>query len=989
MLGGLAVVQGERRITRFQTQKTGALLAYLALQPGRSHSREAVAELLWPDGDPVAIRNRLNQAISSLRRQLHPPELGPGTVLATDHHSLAVNGQTVITDIEEFEKDIRSAERAESDEERVRWLKSAVERYKGELLEGYYEEWIFPKRVHLADMYDQALQQLIRSYVALGTPEAAIEYARRRLELDPYDEAPHVVLMRLYLRAGRAKSALLQFDELLRALQQYDDEPSERALKYKAKAESVLADQVVDVEIDDDFSPQQARKVSEPVSVIRNEATLTLPRVVSSFVGRESEIRLLEEYLVTRSSRVVTVLGLGGCGKTRLAIEAGWLLREHFQDRVYFVSLGSVEDGADVPVELARALLPGQVNLTDPWQAILARLAELPNGLLILDNLEQISESGAEVVQKILGETAKVQILVTSRVPLNIEAESLISLTPLSVPSQISSDLKELAENPSVALFVDRAQAVKADFQLTDRTSEAIVELSRRLEGLPLALELAAGWARAMTPAQMIEQLNANVDRLASRRKDISPRHRSLRAVFDGSYHLLDESLRKVFLRLTFFEGGWDHASAEHLCPDDNVMEALTALEERSLIYSEPTDDTVRFSMLGIVRSFGQSMVTPDLFAECGWRHAECFLDLAEKEPSSTKWASSIDADYLNCVAALRWLNDHDLSEELLRLSISLARYWESRGYIAEGREWLEAALRQETIDPLLKAKATASLGKLDWLAGDFKLAESRIHQALEVFGVYGSKAEIIAANFVLQMEAHRKGSYEEAKQLLRANQTLSAEIGDLASEARCWLALGNVAMEAGDRTSAQADYEQSLEVARKLGNPERIGSALTNLANLAVDQGMIEPSEKWIDEAIELFELSGHRWYQSMAMVVKGRVANAAGDYQKASQSLIASYRNAENELLVVWRFLLYFGQTLHGLGYVNDSARVFGLLEVYRARMGELHHGIEMRRYDEYLAQLRDGMDLSRFEEQLEIGRKMSMEEIDVIISKVQRNF
>ena len=260
MLGGLAVVQGDRRITRFQTQKTGALFAYLALQPGKNHSREAVAELLWPDGDPIAIRNRLNQAISSLRRQLHPPELGPGTVLVTDHHSIGVNAQTVLTDVEEFEKEIRHAERAETDAEKVRWLEQAVARYKGELLEGYYEEWIYSKRMHLADLYDQALQQLIRSHVALGSPDAALEFARLRLQLDPYDEAPHVILMRLYLRSGRAKSALMQFDELVRALQQFDDSPSEYALKFKAKAESVVADQSVDVEIDDDFDGVQNRK---------------------------------------------------------------------------------------------------------------------------------------------------------------------------------------------------------------------------------------------------------------------------------------------------------------------------------------------------------------------------------------------------------------------------------------------------------------------------------------------------------------------------------------------------------------------------------------------------------------------------------------------------------------------------------------------------------------------------------------------------------
>lgn len=989
MLGGLAVVQGERRITRFQTQKTGALLAFLALQPGKSHSREAVAELLWPDGDPIAIRNRLNQAISSLRRQLHPPELGPGTVLVTDHHSIGVNAQTVVSDVEEFEKEIRNAERAESEEEKVRWLTQAVGRYRGELLEGYYEEWIYSKRMHLADLYDQALQQLIRSHVALGAPDAAIEFARLRLQLDPYDETPHVILMRLYLRAGRAKSALMQFDELGRALQQFDDEPSEYARKFKLKAESILADQSVDIELDDDFEGVPARKVVETVIPNREELTSTLPRVVSSFVGREEDLASVADHILVKGTRLVSLLGLGGCGKTRLAIEVGWNHLEHFQNRVFFVSLASLEDADGLGAEVARAILPGQNNLVDPLETVAGRLNSVPNALMILDNFEQLVETGAGFVSSLLQQIPNLQVIVTSRIPLNIEGEAFVSLSPLPLPDGPSSDLKELAANPAIALFVDRAQAVKADFQLTDRTAEAIVELSKKLEGLPLALELAAGWARAMTPAQMLEQVNGNVDRLASRRKDISPRHRSLRAAFDGSFGLLDESLKRVFLRLTFFAGGWDFEGAQHLCPKEDVIQAIQALEERSLIFSQPTDEAVRFSMLETLRSFGESQVTPDLYSECGWLHAEHFLERVTTPMPQSQWVRMVLADYPNCIAALRWLQENGFGEEFLRLANGLAKYWEGHGFLAEGREWLQIGLEIETIDPVLLAKAQSSLGSLDWMSGDFDLAEERIQEAIEVFRTYGAVSEEIDANFVLQLEAHRKGDYGEAKRILRLNQELAESLGDLGAESRCWLALGNAALEEDDWQTAGRDYECSLEVARKLGDGDRIGPALTNLANLALYEGKPEAAEKWIEEAVDHLKGTDHRWLMGMTLVVKGRVENSLGRHRDAAKTLISAYRIANGEKLVIWRFLLQFGNALHGMSFTNDAIRTFGLLEQYRAQIGERHWGIEMRVHEEQLARLHSQMDLNQFAEQFEIGRRMALDEIENVIAKVQRTF
>ncbi len=247
MLGGLRVRLGDRVITRFQTQKTGALLAYLALHAGKSFPRETMAELLWPDGDPGAIRNRLNQAISSLRRQLHPPGSEPGFVLQADHLSLQVNYATVTTDIAEFEASLKLAESEET--AAVTALRHAVDLYQGEFLDGYYLDWVLLERVRLSDLYYDALTRLIRSYAQSGRISEAIEVAIRRLAIDPSDERAHRALMRLYLAAGRPRSALAQYHELARALALDEEIPSERAERLRDEALATLHSEEPELEV--------------------------------------------------------------------------------------------------------------------------------------------------------------------------------------------------------------------------------------------------------------------------------------------------------------------------------------------------------------------------------------------------------------------------------------------------------------------------------------------------------------------------------------------------------------------------------------------------------------------------------------------------------------------------------------------------------------------------------------------------------------------
>ena len=981
MLGGLTVVQGDRRISRFQTQKTGALLAYLALNPGKNHARESLAEMLWPDGDPIAIRNRLNQAISSLRRQLHPPELGPGSVLIADHYSIGINAQTVSTDVQDFERDMKFADKEETDEAKVRVLQQAVDRYRGELLDGYYEEWIFSRRMHLADLYDKALQQLIRSYVALGSPDIAIEFARRRLDLDPYDEAPHVILMRLYLRAGRPKSALKQYEDLVRALKQFDETPSDNAHRYRERAEALAADRSADSEQADSFDedlPDRVPQTPAPATA-PPEVLPTLPRVVTSFVDRQSEMATIVESL-TGAGRLVTLLGLGGCGKSRLAIEAGWKLAETFRGQIYFVQLANVTNIEEVPGEISRVVIPGETNVADPLRLLISHLDLQDPCLIILDNFEHLAESGLALVAELLQKLPGLKLLVTSRIPLNSDAEVQILLPPLPLPEAgIHQDLAELAGNPAVSLFVDRAQMVKSDFQLTERTAEAILNLSRKLEGLPLALELAASWARVLTPSQMVAEIEANVDQLASRRKDVNPRHRSLRAAFDGSYALLDAELKSLFTQLTVFSGGWDIESAEAVCEGGEIVAKLQILEERALVNSEPTDNSLRFSMLATIREFGKALIDAELQARTTRSHAEFFLTRASESMPYSKWTELVQDDHGNLVQSLRWLHQNGSPDAFAQMVVSMCRYWEGHGLLAEGREWIADALaRSDRMSPLSRARLQVASAGIEWLLGNFSTARTIADEALTQISQLDAGADLLKVQFLLQLEAHRQGDYERAKSILESNLALSQRLGDLGAEARSWLALGNAGVEEEQPDVAMSHFERSLEVARAANHRDHIVSALTNLANLAAYQMKLNAAEKWIAEAIALIDPRDRRWRTAMSFIVKARIENASGRHREALATLDRSYRMAPEETIVVWRILLQSGIALVGLRALREAARTFGFLEKYRNQIGEAHRGIEMREYEQKLAELTTSSVLDNLQEQFEIGRNMQLKEV-----------
>ncbi len=593
LFGGLRVQQGERVIIRFRTQKTASLLAYLAYHVERAHSREVLAELLWPQQTPKSGRLNLNTALHSLRKQLEPPGVPQGAVIISDRFSVQLNPVAVTVDVAEFEAALQSEKQTSSNPERTHHLLTAVELYRGELLPGFYDEWIEQERTRLEETYLHALNRLVNLLTQARDFDRALNYARRALNADPLREESHQTLMRLYADTGQPAAAMEHYSELQRLLkEQLNAAPSAatRALARNISEQlSVTSDQKVRKGKEGERRGKKGivKEVSSPSpSFSPSPAPAgSLPLQFTRFFGREKEIARLRGMLLSEQTRLVTLTGAGGTGKSRLAIEVGARLRDEFTGGVWFVPLADLSDPRLIAGAVRDALRLLRSPGIEPMEQVVNALSRQP-ALLVLDNFEQLASSGALVVLTLLKRVPSLTCLVTSRRRLNVAGEREFPVLLLPLPEHSDTRTPEhLMSFPSVQLFVDRAQAARPDFQVTKRNASTVAELCRRLEGIPLAIELAAARAQVLTVAQMLDRISKRFDLLSKRRADTTLRHRSLWAAMEWSYQLLSPELQRFFASLSVFRGGWSVEAAERVCFEEGSGFRVQGSEQSSPLH--------------------------------------------------------------------------------------------------------------------------------------------------------------------------------------------------------------------------------------------------------------------------------------------------------------------------------------------------------------------------------------------------------------------
>lgn len=622
-----------------------------------------------------------------------------------------------------------------------------------------------------------------------------------------------------------------------------------------------------------------------------------LPPLLTRFFGREREMEELLALLhpagpETRSPRLITLTGPGGTGKTRLATEAARLVLPRFQGAVWFISLAEASRAEHIAESIARTLhLPRTEHVT-PLQQVTEQLAACP-ALLILDNMEQIVEPGAPVVRQLLERLPRLTCLVTSRYTLDLTGEREIALSPLPIPevTDAEREFERILGYDCVQMFVDRAQAVKPTFQITPGSAPAIAALCARLEGIPLAIELAASRAQVLTPAQMLSQLSRRFDFLVSRKRDVAQRHQTLRGAIDWSYRLLSPELQQFFARLSIFRGGCSREAAEAVCEEPMALDYLGQLRQCSLVLTEEVEKEtpeVRFRLLESLREYADEQLTVPERQELARRHALYFARMAEEaEPhyyasEQPQWVSRLEREMDNLRAALTF-GVQEQPEIAARIAGSLWWFWGDHGHLIEGREWLGRTLALYTSPDRIRARTLNSAAGLALMQNDLTLAESCLDESLPLWERSGDP-DGLARCLLMQGKLYAlRSEVEPARAQFHRCLDLWRQAGNLSGVFHALLWLGTLALAQCDYARSEELFEESLQVARQVGSLQAAACAIGSIGMLALEMGDDVTARERYEEVLPMFRSLEAHWDIGNVLRGLGCIALRRGEDARA----------------------------------------------------------------------------------------------------------
>ncbi len=590
-----------------------------------------------------------------------------------------------------------------------------------------------------------------------------------------------------------------------------------------------------------------------------------LPTRLSSFVGRDRE--LVQAIELLESTRLLTLTGPGGSGKTRLALQVGAEVADRFADGAFFIRLDEVREPDQVPASILQALrIPSVPTGVDP-RGYLAGYVTEKELLLILDNMEQLNEAGPYVAE-LLAATQNSKALVTSRAPLRIAGEQEMPVPPLPTPDTDQElDIETLSQFEAVALFTERARSVVPDFTIAPENAHAIGAITRALDGLPLALELVASRVKLLPPAGLLERLDRMLDATAAR--DSPTRQQTLRDTIGWSYDLLDEPARQLFERLSVFYGGAAIDEIERVCgpPAElgvDVLEGLDALVDQSLVVRFERGDEPRFRLFSTIRQYAaEALEHRGDVEDLRRRHAEAYAALAERaRPRLTRkdrvqWLDRLSAEYANLDAALNWALEEEVTAVALRLVGSLWRFWTMRGHLVTVTPQVDSALGLPGDFPAERARALEAKGGMTYWLGDTAGTAPYYQQALEIWQDLGDRPEIANALYNLSFPLAELAS-EEAEAALERAQAIYEELDDRGGMGLVHGALGAVAAKRGDLETFARRTEESMEYFDQEDQPFEYGWGMFTLANTRFMQGRLSEAVQFLKESLSLFASVG-----------------------------------------------------------------------------------------------------------------------------------
>ena len=905
VLGALEAV-GEGCLLPLGRPKQQALLAALLLDANRVVSVDRLIEELWTDEPPASARHSVEVYVSGLRKALGPDRIrtvAPGYTAAVEPHEL---------DLVRFERLVQKGRRAlvagRAGVARNS-LGDALALWRGPPLDGITAGRHTEAAIaRLEDLRLDALEARIDADLALGRHDELVTELEGLVAERPLREGLRSRLMLTLYRCGRQADALASYQSARRMLvDEVGIEPS-RGLQ---ELERAILNQ------DPSLEP-------EPSST--HESYAPLPIAAASFVGRRDELVALSDLLKRSDVRLVTLTGAGGIGKTRLAIEA---VRGVEADRAHgaaFVALAAVRELDDVPRAIADSLGVREPEGTSLEEAVKSHLRD-KDLILLVDNFEHVL-GAATLVSELLASCPELTVLVTSRAPLRLYGEHEVAVPPLGL-----ADLGAANGRPSEAaeLFLHRARAARAGTADPNETGPVVEEICVRLDGMPLAIELAAARVKVLSPKALLARMENRLRLLTGGPRDVPARHRTLRAAIEWSYDLLGLEERRLFARLTVFAGGFSLEAAEAVC--DASLEQVAVLHDNGLLRADPN---CRFGMLETIREYGSEQLDQSgELAELRERHGEFFVALAERAepelrgPNQLEWLDRLDDEQANVWAAFDWALEVGRPELSLRLSASLWRYWEARGSIVQARAKMASALAHPAaVDPKARARALFSSGRIALRQGDLAHAVTAFEAAEALFREVGDEGGTALCLAGRGWIAHSVGPTSEAVALCREAVAVARRsreewvIGDALNN------LGVALRADGDEAGSRAALEKSLALRQAIGELEGVTATLNGLALLAIANDDVDEAESLFRTAFSASEGRRDLFYDAAHDVVLGYLAFARSDLDRAETLALSALESSRRNGYM--QFAAYALEVLAGVaaseGRADDAAILVG---------------------------------------------------------------
>lgn len=827
-------------------------LAYLVAERHRPVPTDELAQVLWGGEPPPTWRTALRGLVSKVRALLARAGLVRDEILVsgTGWYQLCLPDGAVV-DVEEAASTLVSAVEAL---QAVRGgaarhaaaalgaARSVIEIASQPFLVGGTGSWLEHRQAELVELRIQALEVLAEAHTVSGDTTAAVSRAEEVIELEPLRESAHVRLMVALASAGNRGAALRAYERCRRLLAE------ELGVDPSPQTEAAYVD-LLGTEPARDGTTGGGSGDGPPVLV-------ALPVPLTSFVGRQTEQDEVRRLLA--ETRLVTVTGPGGVGKSRLALELAHQMAGEGTE-VALVELAPLVEPSRVSARVAEVLGLAEGAGGDLAESLVAHVASRQL-LVVLDNCEHLADACAELAHTLLSSCPGVRVLVTSQVRLGVAGETAWVLAPLGVPPVGESRVEDVLTCEAAALFVARARAARPGLALTAAAADALVRLCRRLDGLPLALELAAAHARLLSVEEIAAGLDDRFDLLAGGARTGPIRHQTLRAALEWSHALLTPSQARLLARVSVFAGGFTLEAALAVVSGDDrsgLYPDLVGLVDASLVQADTRLPVTRFGLLETVRHDAAERLEASGEAfELRRRHLAWATSLAERTAPELEGAGQrdgldrLEAEHANLTAALSWATSPDAPGSALALASALGRFWEIRGRLSEGRRWLRRVLDDDALSPVrapalapVRARALVAAAALAQRQGDDLVARSWLEESLVI---------------------HRKG-------------------GDLAGEAGDLHGLGLLDARAGDVSSARSRYLNSLAIGRQIGVTSVVATSLANLGWLAYNQADVRTASTLLQESLRLYRDERATHGMSWSLYFLGRLAESQGDLDDA----------------------------------------------------------------------------------------------------------